>query len=274
MYEIDKNEAKKINLEVLKVIADFCETNNINYILSDGTLLGSIRHNGFIPWDMDIDISMLRSDYERFIKIWKDTKDYAIIHIGNNKNSSLAFAKVVDLHTRCIEGGVKTIKGGVWVDIFPLDAVPLEEPQITDHYTKVCDFYNNYLISYICKRRANILTKYAYKIFYAYRYHNINFLLHSPKYFLNKMIAESTKYNNSGYKNVTNNMVIVRKNEKRKYGFPITCITDYIYGDFENCKFRIPKDYDSLLRSYYGNYMELPPVEKQIDDHNSKFYRI
>ena len=70
MNEIDKNEAKKINLEVLKVIADFCETNNINYILSDGTLLGSIRHNGFIPWDMDIDISMLRSDYERFIKIW------------------------------------------------------------------------------------------------------------------------------------------------------------------------------------------------------------
>ena len=72
--EITISEIKTKELEILKYITDFCEQNNINYVLSDGSLIGAVRHKGFIPWDLDIDISMLRVDYDNFFQLWKDTE--------------------------------------------------------------------------------------------------------------------------------------------------------------------------------------------------------
>ena len=68
-------------------------------------------------------------------------------------------------------------------------------------------------------------------------------------------------------------MVIIRRPENRKYGFPKQTLLDFIYAPFEKFSFRIPKDYDPLLRSYYGNYMELPPEDKRVDDHNLRVYK-
>jgi len=72
--EITISEIKTKELEILKYIADFCKQNDINYVLSDGSLIGAVRHKGFIPWDLDIDISMLRVDYDNFFQLWKDTE--------------------------------------------------------------------------------------------------------------------------------------------------------------------------------------------------------
>ena len=125
--KIPSEEIKKIEISILDYIASVCEENNIGYYLAYGTLLGAIRHHGFIPWDDDIDIYMLREDYMKFIEIAKEHihHRYKLLSIYNDDDYYYEFAKVVDSNTKLKINNVKQIKKeGVWVDIFPLDNVP------------------------------------------------------------------------------------------------------------------------------------------------------
>ena len=124
MDKLTTAEVKKIELDMLAYIHKVCVENNIRYWVCGGTLIGAIRHNGFIPWDDDIDIDMPRPDFERFKKI-ADSSRYMLLTAENEKYY-YASAKLVDnntvLNENNFEGNIDGL--GVFVDIFPLDGLP------------------------------------------------------------------------------------------------------------------------------------------------------
>ena len=124
MKEIGLEELKCIQLDLLQKTAEFCENNGIRYFLCGGTLIGAIRHHGYIPWDDDIDISMPRPDYDKFIKIFNKPENYyQVIDMSNNSKYGFPFAKVHDTRTLVNELQYSRDSFGVYIDIFPIDGV-------------------------------------------------------------------------------------------------------------------------------------------------------
>ena len=124
MKEIYLEELRVIQLELLQQIADFCEKNNIKYFLAYGTLIGAIRHKGYIPWDDDIDIVMPRDDYDRFLELYNEAYPFSkVVDMYNTKHYGFAFAKVHDVRTIIYETQYAQDSFGVFVDVFPIDGI-------------------------------------------------------------------------------------------------------------------------------------------------------
>lgn len=136
-------ELKSIQLGILKDVHDYCSSTNITYWLAYGTLLGAIRHNGYIPWDDDIDIAMPREHYEKFIQSYKK-KNTVVYSCSNNKKYILHFAKVYDTRTILKEYANMNIETGVYIDIFPIDNVPDFKKQ-QDQLCRKISFYRHVL---------------------------------------------------------------------------------------------------------------------------------
>jgi lipopolysaccharide cholinephosphotransferase len=124
MRTITQDELKSIQLDLLQKTADFCEANGIRYFLCGGTLLGAIRHKGYIPWDDDIDIVMPRPDYERFCKTFNQPDSvYKVKSLLTHPDYACAFAKVYDNRTMLKELHYKGVHFGVYIDVLPVDGV-------------------------------------------------------------------------------------------------------------------------------------------------------
>ena len=147
MQEIDLLQQKKIMIDIMIKIDEFCNKNNINYFLADGTMIGAARHKGFIPWDDDIDIMMPRADYELFIKNFPDSYENLALASPYDESPMYYYAKVYDKRTIKIEeldyGTHKPL--GIDIDVFPIDGEP--------------DNYNVFMKDYY--RRKKILGKYC-----------------------------------------------------------------------------------------------------------------
>ena len=115
------SEIKKIELDILRAFRSFCEKNSLRYFLAYGTLLGAVRHGGFIPWDDDIDVAMPRTDYERFLKEFRDER-YEVYDLSK-KGYFYPFAKLCDTTTVLIEEMSVKNSIGVYIDIFPMDGI-------------------------------------------------------------------------------------------------------------------------------------------------------
>ena len=143
MKEINVDELKKIQIEILDYVSDFCKKNNINYWIDSGTLLGAVRHKGYIPWDDDIDIGMLRDDYEKFMSLFnKNNKsNYVFDCFELNKKCPYPYGKILDTNTIMYEPDEKTgIKSSVFIDLFPYDNIP-EDEKIQKKLFKKRDLY-------------------------------------------------------------------------------------------------------------------------------------
>jgi|AGTN01.3.fsa_nt_gi LPS biosynthesis protein len=133
MRELTQDELKDRAFELLKEFRDVCEKNNLRYYLTGGTLLGAVRHKGFIPWDDDIDVAMPRIDYLKFLKIYKREYDKNNLFAYEiNKNYKYMFAKLCDKDTSLIEFDFDCKeKLGVYLDIFPIDGLGKNEKSLS-----------------------------------------------------------------------------------------------------------------------------------------------
>ena len=264
MREIQFEEMKKIELNILIYFTEVCEENNLRYYLGGGTLLGAVRHKGFIPWDDDIDVMMPRPDFQKLLSLSINNENYNIIKPGT-AGYYYNFAKLVDTRTILEEKGIKRIDGlGVYIDIFPLDGMP-ETP---DAWKKRFKELNS-----IRKRINNtcLLKPKFHRNPFAY-------LNACRIYNSNKNIDLSSlqkKYLDSALKNSFDDSEFVFA-AGGAYGardiFPGKWFEKEIELQFENLAVKAFNGYDFYLTQLYGDYMTLPPEDKRVTPHHSIVY--
>jgi lipopolysaccharide cholinephosphotransferase len=272
VLDIKGDVLKRLQETELKILIEFdkaCKKLGVNYSICGGTLIGTVRHKGFIPWDDDIDVAMLREDYEKFIaEGQKFLPDNLFIQTyESDKEYIHNFAKIVNLSTKLVERTTRNLntKNGIYIDIFPIDAIS---------NNKLRRKIDNFLVStiYLIKHSSNIL--WIEKTVNPIR-KTIKYILHP----LSKFIGTQNLNRLETYIKVRNN----KKENKLTYadyylfplvGFenintmPIDIFKETQRIDFEGYKVLAVKDWDTYLTATYGNYMELPPEEKRVAKHN------
>lgn len=256
VYKYDEdtlNKIQNLEFEILKDFIKFCEENRLNYYLYGGSLLGAIRHGGFIPWDDDIDVIMFRKDYEKFKKIFnaQNSDKYELLTTENYDDYLFLFSKISLKGTKFEEWWVHQIDFdlGINLDIFVLDYVSgnnFLEVKIPRILTRITTLTSIKLEGYpiAVEKIANFI-HYILKIGHVKPKHVVDFAL--------KFLTR-TKYS----KYVCD---ICALNHPQIYK------TKY-FGEGKKVKFKdiyvnIPEDYDSILKQIYGDYMILPPENER-----------
>lgn len=257
--KLKENDLEKLHKEIFVILEEIhriCEENNINYFLSDGTLLGAIRHKGFIPWDDDADVQMLRTDYNRFCEICeKELKeDFFLQTQETDENYNWIYGKVRLKNTEYIRSGQEHLKQstGIFVDIFPLDNAS-ENKIIRDTINLICLTLRKILWAQVgMKSEKSRFKRFFYKLLNKIpRKITISTFNFFTKYFNDT----NTKYltcNSGGY--YKNRTFIVDRNWYKSS----------IKVEFEGKRFNVPIKYKEVLKKSYGDYMKLPPKYKQI----------
>lgn len=255
---INIDELKAIQLEILQSIHDFCQENNLRYFLAFGTLLGAVRHKGFIPWDDDIDIMMPRKDYESFVKSYKHSY-YKVYDYRLNEEYVHPYAKVADTRTLLAEkANMKDI--GINVDIFPLDGLADTKEASIDFLKSLVPIKNKFRMKILKPSPKNVWWKriaiHLSKILV------INTSLKSLSKEINQHIIDNPHKDAAflGTPAGTDPHAINNIYERELFD-------SYISLPFEGRYFMAPAGYDKILRNYYGDYMQLPPVEKRTSPH-------
>lgn len=257
LYDLKALHSKM--LDILSAIDETCRKYNLRYYLIAGTMLGAVRHKGFIPWDDDADICMPHSDYDKLIAHSKEwlPKRYELICAENDKNYPQPFAKIQDSHTTIIEHAHLRYLGGAYIDVFPLDGMPDGKWAQRWHYFKY---------KHLCK-----LLYFTYRDPYRHGHGPSSWIpllcrkLYTVEGLQKRIRRLLTKYDfykckkvlcfDDGIKSIV---------DREVYGTP----SPYT---FEGRELLGVADYDTLLTQMYGDYMKLPPVEHQ-RQHN--FYHL
>lgn len=249
-------QVQQTELSILKEVAAFCEEKNINYCITSGTLLGAVRHNGFIPWDDDIDISMPRADYERFLAYANDFIDgYEIVSTKLNNQYPIAIAKVRKSGTVMKEPSMAhlDINHGVWIDIFPLDKVKnVDKLKHRAHIFNLLTTVINY------KLKISIPTKIKTKLICMFLG---LFSVKTLDKIRTKVMTSEEKTDAKKYTSFASNL-----------GPSKLLFDEDVYFPFEKIKFEdnfffAPAKSEVWLKSAYGDYVMLPPEHERVNRH-------
>lgn len=226
-----------VEQDILDYVVEFCEKNSIEYWLDWRTLLGCIRHKGFIPWDDDIDIAMPRNEYNKFIELFKKRKENENFELIDDsmENYNLSFAKIRSLKHFSSENNEKV---GIWIDIFPLDYYSNEEISKLETLN-LC----KQKISDLKRNKKNLINKILLKFFRIKR---------------KKLYKELNKKKNNGKNDI---LSYALNHEEKIWYFDKKEIYPLIEREFHNIKYKTPNNYDYYLKKEYGQYMVLPKKE-------------
>jgi len=251
---------KDMEVSMLRECISVCEKLGIKYYLIGGTLLGAVRHGGFIPWDDDIDIAMTRADYEVFVSKAQEFLPNNLF-LQTNKTDPEAlmnFAKIRNSDTAFIETSTKdlTINHGIFIDIFPLDTFgtsPVFEQLFM--FFKLC----------IRLRVGRGFTPSACKSRFYKR--AVNGVLSGALFWMSPKTA--VRIREKLFKSVKRGKRLANHSGAwgKKEIVPAEWYGEGTFLEFEGISARCPKDYKKWLERVYGNYMELPPVEKRVSHH-------
>lgn len=267
--KIQLDELKQIELSILKQIHAVCVQQGFRYFLVGGTLLGAIRHKGFIPWDDDIDIGMPRADFEKFID-YCQTNDVPFDIICNriNEKYGYLFAKAMAPDTVILEesGNRYNVNMGIYVDIFPIDGLGNTPEEAVKNLNKT-RFNRELLVAANWKKFSRSKTHAFY-----YEPIRLAFFCLSRMCSFQKLIRKiNSKYDVEGFdKSLYVGCVCGAYRNKEIVERDV--FSEYIDIPFEDASFKCPKQYDKYLTNIYGKYMQLPPEEKRVTHHSFDAY--
>lgn len=262
---ISLEEQKMLLLEIMDEVDRFCRMNEINYFLLGGSLIGAVRHKGFIPWDDDIDIGMLREDYNKFVTKfpYHNNKRYKLLSLETDNKYSYPFGKVIDTKTQLNEAIDHSDDLGIYVDVFPID-------NCLSDYKETCKFLKR-VIKYRWIRNAKIIQIGRRTII-----KNIVLILAKAITVTISRRQISEKISKIAQKFKDSNSKYVGQLSGNVYGIKEIWLRDWLKElipvEFEGRFYFIPKEYHSVLTATFGNYMQLPPEEKRISHHDFEVF--
>lgn len=261
--ELSIEEIREIELNMLRLLKEFCIKHSLTYFISNGTLLGAVKYKGFIPWDDDIDIFLPRKDYDFLIENFEDTFPYVLFSTQRVKEFRFPFAKLCDMTTKRVEDNNNNgVELGMDIDIFPLDTWSLDaEKQVKKQCRTLTFLRLSKNLRITSTNHIRTLTKKITAVFCK---------ILGASFFIKKMQKNASQHHPDS-KNLGCVVWPV-------YGtceiIPKEVFSKSIELEFEGEKFSAPVGYDTYLRSLYGNYEEDPPLEKQKTHHRFKAYRV
>lgn len=263
MIEISLRELQLAELEILMEFDRFCRENQLRYSLAGGTLLGAIRHKGFIPWDDDIDVCMPRPDYEKFVRLFQNHRFMISEDRGNN--AEYPFTKVMRRDVKLQHEGFSEVDY-LWIDVFPIDGLPADGKKLAKIYRK-SSFYRK-IIGF---KQIEKVKEYKGR-------HN--------KFVARLIVLFAKLYGKR--RAIRNSIKLARRYDYEESEY-VGAVTWGCYGvgermlkceyetftevEFEGRKFFAMSCRDSYLRGIYGEYMKLPLEEERMV-HGFKAYRL
>lgn len=249
--------------EVLQEVHRFCTQNGITYSLCGGSLIGAIRHKGFIPWDDDVDIFMPRPDYDKFVRTFQDNNKYKLFTLERN-NSYLNFARVCEMEKTIISPYTYWTKEttGVCIDIFPIDGIPETEEEYKVGRAAELKKLDNLMF-----QLRGVKTPYS----------TAKTLIR-----FGKLLGKKIMYGLYDYDKYVEKYQTLMKNDFDKcenvgqMSCPVTIFKEFqpkswfldtIEVDFEGHKACVIKEFDKQLRHIFGDYMQLPPEDQRMPKH-------
>jgi len=258
---MDKEILQKLHnveLEIMDEFVKICTKHNLQYFLIGGSLIGAVRHQGFIPWDDDLDVAMPRSDYEKFLNIVDKElgEEYFIDNFYSNKKYYLNFTKLRKKNTLFVQDFQINYDGPkeIWIDILPLDDLKKEKSFIGDttiRFIKLLRSISHYRMGFFLGNNKIAIKKiigFCFKLF------NAGTIMKFANYLMKFNYSTNTKY----FVNIASQYNFRKQTIEKERYFPAVKLK------FEGREYYAPRDYDYVLKRIYGNYMELPPKEKQI----------
>ena len=244
---------------------NICEENNLRYYAIGGTLLGAVRHNGFIPWDNDIDVAMPRPDYDKVAKIISSDSSKYLVETPQSSAPDFLYtmSKLYDTSTTVIEATRIECKRGVYIDIFPLDGIGDSLAEVKNNYKKL-NFLNNYLATKISVPRSQ--RKWWKNL--AIRISNlVPESILSSKNLVMKLdnMCKEHDFCSSKYVGVLLTQYGI------KYIMPKSLFEQRKRYVFENTTVFGVADYDQYLSLLFGDWKKLPPIEKRVEGHDYKY---
>ena len=260
---VTSEEVNKIQISMLKKLDEVCKANDIQYFLSGGTMLGAIRHKGFIPWDDDIDVMMTFDNYQKFLKAWQDTDNYKIIYNEIADDYDIYFAKIYDSRTKLVSDNyANSEKMGVSIDVFPLYPLTSDETKQAEYHkiarrlhSRVMNTNKVYLR--ITMRKASGLKK-IIKMVYSFGCRILG-----RKYWLKKLHTHLEQYVGKDVAGYSKPLTHIEKNGYLPKEWFETS-TDAL---FEGEMYPVPVGYHEFLTQLFGDYM----VEKKMPNHKNEF---
>ena len=245
-------------------VHQFCEDHHIMYSLACGTLIGAVRHQGFIPWDDDVDIYMLRNDYNRFLDIYHDeTGHYQAISLETSKDWKQPYAKVFDTHTLLIEQSNTNVDGvGFGIDVFPIDAAPDSLADWQKYEKRRVLLQRLFGMKKMVWREGRSLAKNIF--LYMMKFFLLPFSMRS----MAKMIDRYAKKYNDMSTSYLAESCFGNPNNRFAHADFSTSVDIYFQGH----QLKAMNGFENYLRAFYGDYMKLPPKEQRITHHAFKVF--
>lgn len=264
------DEIHKSSLSLLGFFHEICLKNNLTYYLAYGTLLGCIRHEGYIPWDDDIDIWMPRSSYKELIDMFKETEyrigDYYLLSRDSSEYVDYSIIRITDLRYKLVQNNSNYYPDmGTFIDIYPLDSVE-DQSTFDEAYKKIGKYNWLYAVYLTWSSPSKLKAIPKFLIHYLLR-------LRYGKHYLSKVQNRTEEiikeYSSDDY----NYFAVLNWFTTGKKVYSKELFSNTVALKFEDLILNVPSGYHELLSIIYGDYMKLPDEEERVSYHDYEIYR-
>ena len=270
-FEVSEKRKRiwNVELDLLNRLDGLCKKHGLRYYASNGTLLGTIRHKGFIPWDDDRDVMMPRDDYEKLIRIaGKELKAPYVLHTPDSDGRYYRnYLRIRNENTTaiCRPDFGRDICHGIFVDIFPIDVCPDSRLLWMVQFAHLFSLFTFIMMrTYDYKNRGGIVE--AIKGFVT----KLSCIIHPGNSGYEKLMKKHDRWRRRYNKSSSKNYYEIT-HKKNAYIYKREWLDDFIMMPFEDMEIPVPKGYDEILKSLYGDYMKLPSMEERGVHHNIFF---